>query len=145
MYFKHTATNYYKYNRIMSRTHSTVKEDYRLSSRQDGWNLAGGASITSSRTRHAGAGRPKLTKGRLPNEEESSSDSEYEKDSLDEDDESDSEEYEWEEEEEESEEEQHLISAFCPVGQTIPTWANGRQTFDNVFWLRICVRNGLQH
>jgi hypothetical protein len=37
----------------------------------------------------------------------------------------------------------HLISAFCPVGQTFSTWANGRQTFDNVFWLCICVRKWL--
>jgi hypothetical protein len=57
----------------------TWKEEYRLACKQDGWNLAGGSSAVTSRTRNAGSGRPNMLIKRLPNEHSSESDnSDYE-------------------------------------------------------------------
>jgi hypothetical protein len=61
--------------------HRTIKESYRLTSKQDGWNLPGG-TVTASRTRHAGSGRPRLFGKRDPNVSSSDSDSEYEEESI---------------------------------------------------------------
>jgi hypothetical protein len=68
-----------------------VKEDYRLGPKQDGWNLVGGT--VTSRTRHAGTGRPKTGN----RDSSSSSDSEYDNEGTDSSAE-DLQEEEWEEE-----------------------------------------------
>jgi hypothetical protein len=55
--------------------HSTVKEDYRLASKQDGWNLPAGTVV--NRTRNAGSGRPNLRLAKRDSNDSSTDDSEY--------------------------------------------------------------------
>jgi hypothetical protein len=89
-------------------TYSTVKEEYRLKSKQDGWNLAGGILTTSTtRTTRQNAGSSRAGRPKKP-PDETSSDSDYDDiaDFLDisEQDDHDLDEDEWEDEEENSSE-----------------------------------------